>query len=389
LNNSTNSKTKMPKIRFPHFQDIWKPRRIDEITYRISDPVKVDESKEYQQIGIRSHGRGIFYKPFVSGLAIGNKRVFWVKSDTFIVNIVFAWEHAVALTSKQEIGMVASHRFPMYKPNEEYLDIEFLWRLFLTKKGKYLLGLASPGGAGRNKTLGQNTFNELKVSIPTVPEQQKIAAFLSAVDKKIQLLQRKKELLEQYKKGVMQKIFSQEIRFKDENGNDYPEWVEKKLGDITYKESSNISANSIKGTGGNYPVYGAAGYIQNIDYYQQAGEYIAIVKDGAGVGRCVMCPPKSSVLGTLDTIHAKGNHSLGFVFRVLQQIRFQRYISGSTIPHIYFKDYSKDKLGVPINEEQSKISKMIGQIDCKIQSIADMLSMTERFKNGLLQQMFV
>jgi len=91
----------------------------------------------------------------------------------------------------------------------------------------------------------------------------------------------------------------------------------------------------------------------------------------------------------LDTIHAKGNHSLGFVFRVLQQIRFQRYISGSTIPHIYFKDYSKDKLGVPINEEQSKISKMIGQIDCKIQSIADMLSMTERFKNGLLQQMFV
>ncbi len=252
------------------------------------------------------------------------------------------------------------------------------------------LAISRMSGGSTFSRINLKDIRQLPLIVSTdKKEQQKIATFLSAVDQKIQLLQRKKELLEQYKKGVMQKLFSQEIRFKDEDGNDYPDWEKKKFGDIAGKQSSNISAISIRGENGNYPVYGASGYIQNIDQYQHVGHYIAIVKDGAGVGRTFLCPPMSSVLGTLDTIHAKGDNSLGFIFRVLERLNFRRFVTGSTIPHIYFRDYSKELINVPVPKEQRKISLAIGQLDHKIASLTKVLLGFERFKRGLLQQMFV
>ena len=186
----------------------------------------------YEQIGIRSHGKGLFYKEAVTGKSLGNKRVFWVKENAFVVNIVFAWEQAVAKTTVKEIDKIASHRFPMYLPIDNQSNVDYLLHFFLTKKGKLLLELASPGGAGRNKTLGQKEFENLKFLIPSNPEQKQIADFLTSIGDKITQMKYKKSLLEQYKKGVMQKIFSQEIRFKDENEEDFPEWEEKTLGSV-------------------------------------------------------------------------------------------------------------------------------------------------------------
>lgn len=89
-------------------------------------------------------------------------------------------------------------------------------------------------------------FSKIGFSTPSLPEQEKIASFLSAVDTKIAQLTRKKELLEQYKKGVMQNIFSQEIRFKDDNGHDYPNWEEKRLGEIAkFQKGRNIGKEDI------------------------------------------------------------------------------------------------------------------------------------------------
>jgi len=222
----------IPELRFPEFKGEWKIKKFGELIERISNPVKVELEKMYQQIGIRSHGKGIFHKEFVDGKILGNKRVFWVKEDVLIVNIVFAWEQAVAKTTKDEIGMIASHRFPMYLPIKTQSDLNYLLYFFLTKRGKSLLELASPGGAGRNKTLGQKEFENLKFLIPDVAEQNKIALFLTALESKLNALKQKKNLLEQYKKGVMQKLFSQELRFKEENGKAFPKWEKKKLGEI-------------------------------------------------------------------------------------------------------------------------------------------------------------
>ena len=123
--------------------------------------------------------------------------------------------------------MIASHRFPMYKPKKDMLDLDYITDYFITKRGQNVLVLASPGGAGRNKTLGQKEFAKSVIKIPSLPEQQKIADFLSTIDTIIEKQQATVSAWEERKKGVMQKLFSQEVRFKADDGSDFPDWEEK------------------------------------------------------------------------------------------------------------------------------------------------------------------
>lgn len=168
----------------------------------------------YQEIGIRSHAKGIFHKEPVTGKSLGNKSVFWIEPDCFVVNIVFAWEQAVAKTTETEVGMIASHRFPMYKPKEGILDLDYLLYFFKSAKGKNLLELASPGGAGRNKTLGQSEFLKLKIPVPPIEEQKKIVRLLNAADKEIELQKQKIEAIKLQKKGLMQQLLTGKKRIK-------------------------------------------------------------------------------------------------------------------------------------------------------------------------------
>lgn len=207
----------------------WNLYKIDNVLKRIRKPIEVGEDKEYREIGIRSHGKGLFYKDLVTGEELGNKSVFWIEPNCFIVNIVFAWEQAVGKTTDDEIGMIASHRFPMYQPKtKNLLDLDYLIYLFKSKRGKHFLGLASPGGAGRNKTLGQKEFAELEIPLPSYTEQKKIALILmtydSAIIKQEELIQTKK----QHKKGLMQKLLNGNVRF-----NEFSDvWKEVKLSEI-------------------------------------------------------------------------------------------------------------------------------------------------------------
>ena len=185
----------------------WKTERIDYFVERCSNPVKVENDATYREIGVRSHGKGIFHKEPITGTELGGKRVFWVHPDAFVVNIVFAWEHAVAKTSDAENGFIASHRFPMYLPKCNRVDLRFFTLFFKSKRGKYLLELASPGGAGRNKTLGQSNFAELKVAFPDIREQKRIADFHDALDRKLEKIQQQIELTQTFKKGLLQQMF--------------------------------------------------------------------------------------------------------------------------------------------------------------------------------------
>lgn len=184
---------------------------ISKLVDRVKNSFIPELDKNYKQIGIRSHCKGIFYKEEVSGKALGNKSVFHIEPNCFIVNIVFAWEHAIAKTTENEIGMIASHRFPMYKPKEGILDLGYMLHYFKSKKGKDLLELASPGGAGRNKTLGQSEFLKLQIPVPSFDTQIQIAEILDKADYEIVLHKQKLEQLQLQKKGLMQQLLTGKI----------------------------------------------------------------------------------------------------------------------------------------------------------------------------------
>lgn len=198
-----------PRRRFPEFRDAgeWKGRKIRDLLEKVSLPTEVEAEQTYREIGVRSHGKGIFHKDQVKGSTIGTKRVFRVVEDALVVNIVFAWEQAVAFTTKAEAGMIASHRFPMFLPKENGCDVRFIMLAFLTPGGKHLLGLASPGGAGRNRTLGQDEFDKVEIVVPEKDEQTRIADVVLAAHALITAQSRKLNGLRTHKKGLMQQLF--------------------------------------------------------------------------------------------------------------------------------------------------------------------------------------
>ena len=138
-----------------------------------------------------------------------------------------------------------------------------------------------------------------------------------------------------------------------------------------------------------YTVYGASGICGKITTYISEKPYIGIVKDGAGVGKLFFCEKNTSILGTLNKISEKKNINILFLYYLFKKINFQKYVIGSTIPHIYFKDYSKEKLKTPSMEEQNKIAVFLSSVDKRIENISNQLNQSKQFKKSLMQKMFI
>lgn len=139
------------------------------------------------------------------------------------------------------------------------------------------------------------------------------------------------------------------------------DWKRGKIKDICDKASSNIAQNKIVGMNGEYPVFGASGFVQNVDFYHRDKPYIGIVKDGSGVGRVNLYPAYSSLLGTLQYIIPKDGNEIGFVSYALQSLKLSDFASGSAIPHIYFRDYGECEIPVPPLPTQQRI---VAELDC-------------------------
>ena len=146
-------------------------------------------------------------------------------------------------------------------------------------------------------------------------------------------------------------------------------WKWKKLKDICEKGSSNIKQSDLKDLTGDYPIFGASGYIQNVDFYQRNRDYIGIIKDGSGVGRTMLLPAFSSVIGTLQYILPKEGNDIKFINYALQNIDFSKSVQGAAIPHIYFKDYGETEILVPPLSEQKRIVKFLDEEFSKIETL--------------------
>lgn len=147
-------------------------RPMAEVAPLVRRPVEIEPDQSYPELGVRSFGRGTFHKPALDGLAVGSKKLFRIQAGDLLFNIVFAWEGAVAVAQPEDDGRVGSHRFLTCVHDLNTATADFLRFYFLTPEGLSKLGDASPGGAGRNRTLGLKKLEAIIVPVPSLDRQR-------------------------------------------------------------------------------------------------------------------------------------------------------------------------------------------------------------------------
>ncbi|UQD57092.1 restriction endonuclease subunit S [Flavobacterium sp. K5-23] len=399
-------KTLVPQLRFQGFGGEWKQKRLGEIAKITTGSTPSTLIVEYY------NGEKLFVSPadiqenryvfktkttltengFSKGRKIAKGSVLFVCIGSTIGKVAQATEEC--LTNQQINALYAT---------KEY-DNNFIYEL-LEKNGAKIKLLA---GVQAVPQINKTDFSNFKYFIPALPEQQKIASFLSVVDEKIQQLSRKKELLTQYKKGVMQQLFSGKLRFKDENGEDYADWGEKKLGALTYKVGKKNKEN-IK-----YPIYSInnkEGFLPQSEQFDgldsnDRGYDISLYKivnsetfaynpARINVGSIGYSYNLDEVIVSSLYVCFKTKDSLEdlFLLAYLGTYTFKkdilRFEEGGVRQYLFYENFSMIKIPLPSNIEQKKIAKFLSSIDAKIESINQQINQTQTFKKGLLQQMFV
>lgn len=285
---------------------------------------------------------------------------------------------------------------------------DFLQKFLASWKGQKLIFQSQAGGA--REGLNFENIRSFKIAFPEYPEQQKIARFLGAVDAKLDALRRKRALLAKYKRGVMQKLFSQEIRFRQDDGRPFPNWQTKKLGKFaSFLKGKGISKGDIV-EDGKFPCirYGElytdySEVINNIISFTDSdpkGMILSKVNDviipasgevnlDMANAACVQIP--DVILGG-DLNIIRGNFNgifLAYYLNTAKRLDIARIAQGNSVVHLYSSQLSTLTVEVPCAEEQAKIASFLTAIDNKITAVDQQITHIETFKKGLLQQMFV
>lgn len=166
-----------------------------------------------------------------------------------------------------------------------------------------------------------------------------------------------------------------------------------KLEDVCERGSSNIKQSDIIKMSGNYPIYGASGLAGKVNFYHQEQPYVAVVKDGAGIGRTTLNPAKSSVIGTMQYLIPKKNVLPEYLFYVVSYMHLEKYYTGATIPHIYFKDYKNEEFNLDNIEKQLEIIDVLGRckkiIEARKQELVELDSLTKPDLSSCLETLEV
>lgn len=388
------------KTKSGSLPESWSVCTISECLERVEHPVEVQANEIYTQVGIRSHGKGLFYKEPVTGESLGNKAVYWIEPDCFILNIVFAWEQAIGKTTQAEVGMIGSHRFPMYKPVNNLVDIDYLVYYLLTKRGTDILEAASPGGAGRNRTLGQDRFLKSKIVLPPLDEQKKIAEILATQDKAIELQARKIEELKRFKKGCLEKMFPRK-------GQKVPEkrfpgftddWEQRKLGEVfeeySEKNHSELPVLTIlQGSGTIHRDESDRNLLydkSNLSNYKMVHEGDFIVHLRSFEGGLEIATNTGIISPAYHTFHGENTDSRFYY----SYFRSKRFIDIDLKPHVYgirdgrsidIEGMKTIRIPFPDYEEQKAIGTYIRNLDNLIALHQRKLEEMKKQKKALMQ----
>lgn len=400
----------VPKLRFKEFTDEWKQTPLKNIIY--SNIIEAPKpTTDYIRLGIRSHCKGTFHELVKIENILSADKMYIVPKNNLILNITFTWEQAIAITDDNDEGKYISNRFPTFAFKDNQLPTFYKY-IIPQKRLKYDLNVASPGGAGRNRVLNKKLFLSIPVNIPLLKEQEKIAKFLTTVDKKITNLENIITSLENQKKGLLQQIFSQKLRFKDKNSNNYPNWEKKKLGDTLLiqrggspRPISDYITNDKNGL--NWIKIGDCSPNSNIitstkekikpEGLSKTREVFIgdlILSNSMSFGRPYILNINGCIHdGWLLLRNTKKIYNLQFLCYILGSEyttkQYKKLASGSTVNNLNIELVSSVDITIPCLEEQTKIADFLSAFDRKLENQKAQLEHWKQIKKGLLQQMFV
>lgn len=419
---------KVPKLRFPEFSGNWICKSLKNLSTQISYGLTV--RPDYIESGVplisaRELKNGLIdyknapkismesYEELSEKAKAKNGDIFLTKTGTIGLSAYVQESFNIAIT--QNIAVI--------RINDVRYNHQFILQTFKTDKF-YKIAM-SKVNQSTIMDLQLQDIRDLHIFLPLVQEQIKIADFMTSVDNKIQQLAKKKEFLEQYKKGVTQQIFSQQIRFKDDNGNDYPNWKSDKLGDVLlFIRNNSFSRNQLNLNSGIIQNihYGdihtkfrnhidvassvipyinddvSIESIQNHEYCQNGDLIIADAsEDYKDVGKAVEIKNigTKKILSGLHTILARNKISfaLGFKAYLMQSTyvrsQIEKIANGISVLGISKTNLANISFDYPCLEEQTKIANFIASIDDKITQVNNNLEQTKLFKKSLLQQLFI
>lgn len=341
-------------------------------------------SESYYRLSVRSHAKGTFHSFVENPETVAMEELFQVKENDLIVNITFAWEHAIAIVKKEDNNLLVSHRFPTYEFNSN-ASVKFYENIIKLPKIKKMLSDMSPGGAGRNRVLNQTDFyNSLYIPYTNFKEQEKIAKILNSCDKVIELKQKLLEEISKEKSILMAKVFKS------------PQKMIKlsKLANVIMGQSPN-SQNYNNVNLGMPLIQGNADcenrftkprlWTTEITKQCQIGDIIMSVRAPAGT---VSISRHNACIGRgVCSIRAKSYTDILYQYLIYIEPKWKKFVQGSTFEAINSSDINN--LLVPIigEKEQEKISNVFNLIDKKIELLSQELEQHKQLKKSLSQML--
>ena len=364
-----------------------------------------------EKIGDGLHGTPIYSQTgnyyFINGNNLENGKII-VSSDTTKVNdSVFEKNNkelndsTILMSINGTIGKVAYYNnekvmlgksVAYFKVNYKCIK-EYCYQLIQTANVQCQFQKGLTGSTIKN--LGLNTIKNTNVKVPCLPEQQKIAEFLSTIDTVIAKQKETVSAWEERKKGVMQKLFSQEVRFKADDGSEFPDWEKKKLEDVVeFLDGQRKPLEAGQRVSGKYPYYGASGIIDYVENYIFDEELILLSEDGANIldrnyRVCFLAKGKYWVNNHAHVLRAMDGNVNGFICEQLESFDYRKYNSGGAQPKLNQATCRAIIMNIPCLEEQQKIADCLSSLDDVIEKQKATLAAWEEMKKGLLQQMFV
>ncbi|SEN09305.1 restriction endonuclease subunit S [Megamonas sp. Calf98-2] len=394
----------IPKLRFKEFTDEWQIKKLDKNTYiKARVGWKNLKASEYVSSGI----------PMIAGQHIKQGKILWDKVD-FITNERYDESPEIQLKNNDIIfskdGSLGNPAIIKNMPKKatingtmmlirlnyinDNVSPNYFYQICNSQYFKKMVSLIKSGGTVPH--IFQRDIINFTFPIPkTLEEQEKIANFLSIVDKKVENLKNTITSLENQKKGLLQQIFSQKLRFKDKNGNNYPNWEKKKLEDIAiFLDNKRKPLEQSERIHGKYPYYGASGIIDYVNNYIFDEELILLSEDGANIidrnyPICYIATGKYWVNNHAHVLKTKSQYLNKFLCEALERLNYNKYNTGTAQPKLNQDVCRKIILSIPCLEEQTKIADFLSAFDRKLDNQKAQLEHWQQIKKGLLQQMFV